>query len=288
MKIQTLLNEVPIQDIDHVGDFSKGSSFTHKRDRMIVTHPASIQNIKKKFGNVKQNINLMFVNTKEGRHHTEVGKVDPEWVKKNLGEQVSNSLEKINTDNAITVIFTNNKGDQRVPMTPWIMAHRLMHSLARSQFSISVGSSAHYKFYNEAADEIIRFTSEYIMPAYFGYEKEFPSTYRQAMSAPRDKQLFLKYLFQEIGTFKSARDKKLRDWFEFVNELGAQYIITGDVKFNPLPKTLGPKGFGRQVSLTSEDLMVDQAEDGKDSMASYFKLKMDKLLDSAVGTITVM
>jgi len=34
--------------------------------------------------------------------------------------------------------------------------------------------------------------------------------------------------------------------------------------------------------------MVDQAEDGKDSMASYFKLKMDKLLDSAVGTITVM
>jgi len=84
MKIQTVLNEVPIGDIEHAGDFSKNSSFRHSRDRAIVTHPASIQNIRKKFGNVKQDINLIFVNTPAGNKITEWGEVSAPDVEAHL------------------------------------------------------------------------------------------------------------------------------------------------------------------------------------------------------------
>ena len=29
----------------------------------------------------------------------------------------------------ITVVFTNNTGDRRLPLTPWIMAHRIGHAV---------------------------------------------------------------------------------------------------------------------------------------------------------------
>jgi hypothetical protein len=288
MKIQNVLREAPIQDLDHVGDFSKGSSFTDKRDRAIITHPASIQNIKRKFGKVSTNINLLFVNTKEGRNFTEVGKVDESWVKKNLGDQVYNSLQKMNKDNALTVIFTNNKGDQKVPMTPWIMAHRIMHSLARPSMSWTDRTARQYPGYGDVADEIVRFIGAYVVPAYIGYDRRYPESYEALSRSNRKFQLLFKYLFHAIGTFRSARENKLRDWFEVINEIGAQYIITGDVKFNKLPKTIGPKGFGREYHLTNDDLMVDQAEEAIESMGSYVKMKMDRLLKEAVGTIVVM
>ena len=43
-KIQT--NEAPIDNYSTIGDFTKGSSFTKKADRALVTHPVAIQKVK--------------------------------------------------------------------------------------------------------------------------------------------------------------------------------------------------------------------------------------------------
>jgi hypothetical protein len=279
--LQKALQEAPIQDLGHVGDFDRGSSFRHQRDRRIVTHPASIENIKKKFGNTKHNINILFVNTAKANRHTEHGTVDKNWIREELGDEVLQKVNSMNTENAITIIFTNNKGDQRIPMTPWIMAHRMMHVFARGKIR---------PYYTDAADELIRFTSDYVLPTYLGYDRKVPPTYDTMGGRSfrggdnRKTQLLFKHLFHKIGTFKSARDKKLRDWFEVINEVGAQYLITGDVKFNEAPKCIGP----RNEYCSNDKLMLDQANDGIDSMASYFKLKMDKMLDASVGKIFVM
>jgi len=298
MKIQTILNEVPIQDVDHEGDFNKSSSFRHARDRRIVSNPAYITKVREKFGKVKQNINILFVNTPQGNRHTEVGEVSKDWIKDELGENTLNKINNMNTGNAITIIFTNNKGDQRVSMTPWILAHRMMHVFARETPG---GSSDVTKSYRAAADNILRYTSEYIMPYYFGYNKKFPDSYSgmtrsqgrhgfftddSQRKSQREKQLFFKYLFQEIGTFRSARDNKLRDWFEVINELGAQYLITGKIKFNEAPKCIGPKNNRRCAP--DDRLMKDQADEAIQSMGDYFELKMEKMLDIAVGRIFVM
>jgi hypothetical protein len=49
---------------------------------------------------------------------------------------------------------------------------------------------------------------------------------------------YKKSLFSAVGTMKSARENKLRTSSEFVYELVAQYIITGKIKFNDLPRQL--------------------------------------------------
>src|SRR5690606_27691325 len=42
---------------------------------------------------------------------------------------------------------------------------------------------------------------------------------------------------QALGTFKSAREGNLREYFEFHYEMFAQYLLQGEIKFNPLPRS---------------------------------------------------
>lgn len=285
------LFETPIKDIDHVGDFDKSHSWRHKRDRMLVTHPASLNKVKEKFGNTEQDINLLFVNTSAADKETEVGMVSYDYVQRYLGDEVLEALKNLsNHENAINIIFTNNKGDKRIPMTPWIMAHRIMHALVRSTTSSSqIGMDPKFtsRYYKQAADSIVNFVFDYILPAYRMDLNTRITSYNRLMSAPRDKQLAFKYLFNEIGTFRSARENNIRDWFEVFNELGAQYIITGGVKFNGLPHCFGPKNKGRRC-LMDDELMIDQAESALESMGSYFERDMQTLLDHAVGKTFIM
>lgn len=287
MKVNQLIKllEVPLSNVDHVGDFSKNSSFRHARDRAIVTHPASIQNMKKKFGNVKQDINAIFVNTPKGNKVTELGGVDREQVKKYLGDEVFEKINRIHNDNTITVIFTNNKGEQRFSMTPWIMAHRMMHAFARKD-----GSPISDGFYKDAANEIIHFLRDLL--EYYNV-KDMPQNYdRMSFSSfdrdkLRNKQLIMKNFFQEVATFKSARDKKIRDWFEVINELGAQYIITGKVEFKDPPTSF--KANRQTYSMDQNDRIVySEIENYLDAMAGYFESKMEKMLTAYTGKIFIM
>jgi len=278
MKLHQLF-ETPIKDIDHVGDFDKRFSWKHKRDRMLVTHPATLARVKEKFGNVKQNINLLFVNTWEADDQTEIGSVNVGYIRDNLGDEVSDAIQNMDTDNSINIIFTNNKGDQRIPMTPWIMAHRMMHAFARY-------GGATKEQYVAVANNLTLFTFEYILPSYgFLYPNRY-MTFNKLMFGSRNDQLMFKHFFHEIGTFRSAREKKLREWFEVINEVGAQYIITGKIKFNELPQCFGPKG--KRKCLMDDEPMVGQAEDALNSMGDYAELSMDELLDAAVGKIFIM
>jgi len=103
----------------------------------------------------------------------------------------------------------------------------------------------------------------------------------------REKQLIMKNFFQEVATFKSARDKKLRDWFEVINELGAQYIITGKVEFKDPPKSF--KANRRTYAMDSNDRIVySEVENYLESMADYFSNKMDRMLTAYTGKIFIM
>lgn len=280
MKILEVLNEAPLKDIEHVGDFSKNSSFRHERDRRIITHPAAVENIKKKFGNTKQNINLVFVNTPKGNQINEYGEASMEEIQKHLGDEVVNATKKVHSGNDITVIMTNNKGDQRFHMTPWIIAHRMMHAFARKGYG---GPSQ--TDYTESADEVMRMFS-YIAQLYnaLPYGKG-EARYDNMHKHSRDLQLFMKNLFQEVGTFKSARDKKIRDWFEVINELGAQYIITGNVKFKELPRCVTSN---RNRYCAQGDIEYSEAESALDSIAGYFQRRVQKMLDNYEGKIFIM
>lgn len=279
MKILDLL-EMPIDRYETIGDFSKNSSFKDKRDRMLITHPKSIERIKKKFDASDITFDFIFVNNANARKYTEIGKVDPDWVKNKLGEDVYNAIDFNKDKDKITIIFTNNNGSQRMPMTAWILAHRIGHAARIDNFRLNV-------IYEGLHNSIIENVG-YILEEWYNVSN-FPKSSKHMYGVMtrnniRPNQLTYRDFFYAIGTFKSAREKKLRDWFEVCNELIAQYLTTGKITFNKAPLYFGVRG--RKYYTNKDDL--DDINDYLDSVARTIDYYIDMLFGSLYGSILVM
>lgn len=250
---------------------------------MLIQHPKSIERMRKKFENTNTNFNLYFVNSPTARKYKEIGVVDLQFVKDNLGDEIATAIQNgTEYEDSINVIFTNNDGSERMPFTAWIAAHRLGHAFARRK-----GAREHYTQYMSASNHLISQLST-IMDGY-GI-KEFPdsenkisrSRYGSGESA-RKNQLAMLHFFYNVATFKSARDKNIRDWFEVLNELIAQYLTTGTIKFNPPPKSFG----GRDKYWLRDDAAEDVA-DLVDSLSRDMEFMIDDILSSVGGEILIM
>ena len=241
------LLEAPIGDYQTIGNWDKRHSFHSKRDRTIIRHPRAIEITKKKFNNNDHIFNLYFVNSNEAKEYMELGRRNLDWVRSNLGEEVANAVApNVGQEGHVNVIFTNNRGDEGRPMTAWMMAHRISHAFSRLSQNANGNQFPSYK---EAANTIAWHLSA-IMDEYG--VSDFPDNddkiirggrqyYQNDRAETRRKQMMMKHFFTQVCTFKSARDNNLRDWFEVLNELFAQYITTGKIKFKPAPESFGTK-----------------------------------------------
>lgn len=210
------LFESPISDMSHLGDWERNSSFRHEQDRKLVTNPKAIRKIKAMWKYPEEvNFNIILINNAEANRWTEMGSVSREKLQRMFPKTIA-EIEPLLKRDEVNIIFTNNKGDQRVPITGWIMAHRFGHALWRN------AREEHY-YFNQA----VRTLGEHLTALMRLYGVRTTLFDRET-----------RYLAQAIGTFKSARDKKLRNAFELVHELFAQYIMTGQITFNDVPKVL--------------------------------------------------
>lgn len=280
------LTEAPVTDYKTFGDFSKSHSFK-KRDRAIITSPKSINNTKQKLGKTEHNLNLYFINSKEANRHTEIGVVSLNWVKQNLGDEIYNYISNKLEEDAINVIFTNNKGEQGVPMTPWIISHRIAHALSKNDYTRYGQTHAQFQEYREAGNSLREAFNDLI--ECYGIQTQTFSKHISDTNAQqylnlndRQKQLLFKQIGSQVCTFKSARDGKIREWFEILNELFAQYIVTGRIQFNLAPDRLK---FGRGfLSLQDEET----ANDILNALSHTLHYWFDSLCNSAYGKILVM
>lgn len=292
------LTETPIGDYKTIGDWNQSLSFHSKRDRTIIQHPRAIEITKKKFGNNEHIFNLYFVNSHEAKPHMELGRRDINWVRQNLGDEVANAVEpNIGEEGHVNVIFTNNRGDERKAMTAWIMAHRIAHAFGRMSTKHNGNDFPSYK---EAANTVAWHLSV-IMDEYG--VKDYPDSddkvrmgnQRYGYGSDRDrsntrqKQQMMTQFFRQVCTFKSARDNAIRDYFEILHELFAQYITTGKIKFNPAPKKFGTKqAFGNG---TGEFYLRGSAEDVEGhlhSLANTLAYYFDEMLDDVGDSILIM
>lgn len=287
---QYLLQEAPIGDYKTIGNFDKSHSFNDKRDRTLLTNPRSVERLKNKFDNTAHDFNMFFVNMRGAGKHMEVGilKGGIEEVERRLGKVVADEVRKSDLSDAINVIFTNNSGAEKMVMTPWIIAHRIAHAFAR------VDGRRGNQPYTEASDTILRTTAE-IMQSYYGYgTKDFPSSEREkdsykygenAYKYKRNQELLMRNFFQKVCTFRSAREGIIRDWFEVVNELFAQYITTGSIKFNSPPESFDVGGYrGNKYSLRDRSEVEDLLGSLSRDLGFYF----DDMLSAAYGKILIM
>jgi hypothetical protein len=277
------LTEAPVRDYETVGDFSKGSSFRKETDRKMITSEKAIKNVRKKFSKTPYEFNLIFVNSKKAKPHQEVGLVDNAWVRQNLDPEVAEKIDNYIGEDTINVIFTNNSADERVPMTPWIMVHRFAHAVRKD------GATEEQYAYKEAHNHLISQVRN-IFEAYgkndFNPERRGYSDSDRAKS--RKDQLAMMYMFKHMATFKSAREDNLRDWFEIINELIAQYIITGGIKFNPLPRCFGGGAFSNKQNYCTSEEELKSVNDDVATLSRDMEIVIDNVLSSAIGNTYVI
>ena len=282
ISLKKLMKEMPVDTHQTIGDFSKGSSFTNKTDRALITNPTSVKKVIDFFQNTNVNFDFYFVNTKEGRKYTEKGEVKDSFIYDELKIKPDQLKDgRINKDN-ITVFFTNNKGDERYPLTAWVIAHRVGHVLRRQE----AWDQNLAPFIEKQLAGILTAYGITPVPSYsYGYDTDSENRNYEKRRAFR---LARRHLSETIGTFKSARDKNLREDFEFHYELFAQYLKTGKVTFNPLPDILlvGHGSFGRERKVRLQDR--DEAEYCLENLEDNFEQYAEDVLQSNVGRIFVM
>jgi hypothetical protein len=285
LTFKQFLQEAPLHDYQTIGNFDKGASFRDARDRRIIQHPKAIERVRKKFGNTSYDFDFYFVNTKEAKNHTEVGLVNPEWVKTNLGDEVYAAIEKNLNQDHIQVIFTNNSGAERVPLTAWMMAHRLGHALARKN-SMKESRSQYMNTSNHLINQMSQIMQYYGKNEFPDSEGKLTDRGYNDRSGARKNELTMLFFFQTVCTFKSARDKNIRDWFEVLNELIAQYLTTGKIKFNPAPKTFGGGAFGNKQQFYCQD--QQEVNDILEMLARDMGFMIDDILSTVVNGVLVM
>lgn len=283
MRIHEILSEAPLVDYEPLGDFEKPGAFRQPVDRKLVTHPVNIQKIYKFFEKTPYNFRIFPINTKGLTKFSESGTKTPEEIKQIFGKDAEKIIN--GHENAITIVYIGNAGAERVMLTPWMMAHRFGHTIQAStrqgqNAAWSKAESYFFKSINEILDMMYSKTAR--APSYS------TSQIKWDMSPEYNA------LFNAIGTQRSSRSNQIKRPYEFLYELFAQYLQSGDVTLGPMPVNLGygRKAWGRPTKYMNvkpeyrDDTLMRQEE--SDRLAARLTSMFDSVLKSSVGNIYLM
>lgn len=272
--------EMALTDFQKIGKWNDTKN-RHGYDKAsvgILNSDRGVEKLKNVFAKVDPNFNLYFVKKPGASQHAEIGEVSPDRLKSYLGLEIGKDYPQPAED-SITVFFTNNRAAERTPLTPWTIAHRIGHAFF---------ASSRNKRYNDN----VRYVGE--------LEKILKETFRDVYNKKLSfgespfrmyKDDTTRNFLESIGTFRSARLKKLNRPFEFIFEAFAQYLLTGQVKLNDFPETLGAsnrKAWGKptgQVYRNQDPVAADQYKMNLQyALQEYFEW----LIGTHYNTISIM
>jgi hypothetical protein len=233
------LHETPIADLQLIGQdeetsFNRGISFDD-RDKKLLQSPKAVAKIIRAFRKTPFVFEVFFYghDSIDGSSRTDNEDVDNRALTHNAGihDAYGDILGK---PGVIRVVQMSNLSpvDGRIPMTGWILAHKIGHSLQDEMGGRRSNWKGPIAPYVEEVDFLLRKISRVDA----GYETEYMTA---AMDSPRfveyDKNLI------RMLTMKSARNYTLNNVFEIFAEVVAQYLINGSVKMNlKLPDLSSP------------------------------------------------
>lgn len=272
------LNEAPLADYEPMGDFEKPGPF-RGADKKLIPHPTNKLKTAKFFEQTPYDFRLFFSNIPGTGRYSEYGPMEPRVIQeifKDAAEQILAGSE-----NAITVVFVGNKGDSKVMLTPWMMAHRIGHAV-QAGTRLAGGRGA----WREAENHFFRGINQ-LLKDFYGkssnnrYDGEANWAMSQEYAA----------LFNAIGTQRSSRKGEIKRPYEFLYELFAQYLGTGRIELNPLPQkqSYGRKVFGR--SSQSMRMAPGAEEESKyttEVLARDMEIMFNDVLGELVGKVLVM
>lgn len=277
------VDEMALASYKTLGDFDKPGSFRGV-DKRLVPHPKSEIKAAKFFEQTPYDFRLFFANKPGLGQYQEHGPMTPEEIVKVFGEEDAKTILD-NHDDTITVVYVSNRGDEKVMMTPWIMAHRFGHA-------IQAGARRDKWSAWRETEKIFFSTVNRLLDEYYG---KVGSVFDFRKADQPNYNLTPEYnaLFNAIGTQKSSRSGQIRRPYEFMYELFAQYLGTGTITLNPLPTNLGygRKVFGnpsKYLNIKTEFLDETERRQVSEMLARDMELMFNDVLGNSVGKVYIM
>ena len=157
-------------------------------------------------------------------------------------------------------------------MTPWVMAHRFAHAISAS--SRRRGSEDYF------FRDIRNFLSTLIED--FDYSRINRKIKNNRYGVPNTKDI-VNY-FYSLLKFRSAREMSIRNFYEIMYELFAQYIIEGKVELHRPDFIYGP----RRVKIQIPKDRLEDFHERLDMLENDLNIIFDHMLSSCTNKIFVM
>lgn len=236
MKIRDIITEQTQDEVDEalrsfdtVGDMTQPDQAFRSKQAQWVASPGQQLKTQKFFEKTPYEFRIFVSNIKPSYMH--YGEIDQKTLAEFLGPQAAAQIMS-DTQNAITVVYAgNNKALGQIPLTPWIMAHKLGHIMQSEPRIMGIFAPAFKK-----ASDYLYVTADKILNNCYG--QPFRRAGIWGLGPGRNNSEDYEKLWRALGTMRSARKGEVT-MGEFKHELFAQYIHSGTITFNPLPQTLG-------------------------------------------------
>lgn len=215
------LCEAPVTEIETLGDWSSKSKNRYDEPSIkLLKNPDYISKLKNEFAkNVSFDFNLWFLKSKNASKYRELGIVQPLKLKDMIPDINLDKVLESSKSNNITIIFTNNVGSEKVHLSPWMIGHRIGHALFAQRYKNKNIENEWMLFGRELVNYFNAFFD-------FNFNKLEDFLYAYGFTKKR-----LLNILNNLGTFRSARLKKIIRPLEFIFECFAQYLNTGEVNF---------------------------------------------------------
>lgn len=250
----------------------------HPIDKKAMRDPAVIEQARHAFRNTDATFNLYFWQSTDPDYDRtlEHGLADGQWLVSTLGADAAQRVVDVTTPDAITILMTNNLSDERhiSIKSSWMIAHRLAHAM------IGGGGSDQAEYILQAFKAYLRtiVSKGYGTP----WPKSDGSTFDEMVN--RDYwDAYGRIFGHHLGTMRSARQGHLVQSGEWIMETMAQYLITGDIRFNPLPDQIHP-----EEKLTVDPQVRARLAQETEKFRVRLKKLLKQMLDGAKGQVYVI
>ena len=276
--IENLYSEMALSNLQKIGKWDDKKS-RHGYDKAsigILSSPEGLKKLENTFNKIGGwDFNLYFVKLPNAWKQSEMGLVDinnlPQLIKVEAGKDFP-----MPTDNEITIIFTNNAAAEKVPLTPWTIAHRIGHSFAatfRKQYDKSE------RYYDIQISDIL----QKLLKCY-NIKSDRDPLYSNSY--------YMRDLYQKIGKFRSARLGKLNRPAEFYHEAFAYWLLhDGELNFNDAPQSLidsNKQAWGTPVGMNYRLQDEETANDLVYQLKYEMEEKFHYMIGRHISTTSIM
>lgn len=279
--LEELYTEMALSNLQKIGKWEDKKS-RHGYDKAsigILSSPEGLKKLENTFNKIGGwDFNLYFVKLPNAWRQSEMGLVDinnlPQLIKVEAGKDFP-----MPTDNEITIIFTNNAAAEKVPLTPWTIAHRIGHSFAAT---FRRKNDNAIKNYDASISNILK-------KLLMCYNINTNLTYRDLTLSDA---YYIRDLYQKIGKFRSARMGKLNRPAEFYHEAFAYWLLhDGELNFNDAPQSLidsNKQAWGTPVGMNYRLQDEETANDLVYQLKYEMEEKFHYMIGRHIGTTSIM